>query len=91
MKRFLLFLLRGYKKRISPALGTNCRFTPSCSSYTMSAIEIHGSLKGSVLGFWRILRCNPLGKVGYDPPPERGMWKNPNRMLYKESKKKQGN
>lgn len=83
MKRFLLWLLRGYKRFISPHLGTNCRFLPSCSEYMMEAIEIHGVLKGLLLGIWRLLRCNPFGKVGYDPPPERGQWKNPKRKLYK--------
>ena len=83
MKRFLLFLLRGYKKHISPHLGTNCRFKPTCSEYAMQAIEIHGSIKGCILTLWRLLRCNPFGKMGYDPPPERGSWQNPNRNLWR--------
>lgn len=84
MKRFLLWLIRGYKKHISPALGNNCRFLPTCSEYTMEAIQTHGSGKGVLLGLWRILRCNPFGKVGYDPVPEKGTWKNPNRRLRRE-------
>ena len=83
MKRFLLFLLRGYKKYISPLLGTNCRFKPTCSEYAMQAIEIHGSIKGCLLTLWRLLRCNPFGKMGYDPPPEKGSWKNPQRNLWR--------
>lgn len=83
MKRIFLFFLRGYKKYISPGLGTNCRFLPSCSEYMMEAIEIHGSGKGLLLGLWRIMRCNPFGKVGYDPPPEKGQWVNPKRKLRK--------
>ena len=84
MKRFLLWLLRGYKKRISPHLGDNCRFWPTCSEYAMQAIEVHGVIKGGFLSAWRVLRCNPFGKVGYDPPPEKGRWKNDERKLRKE-------
>ncbi len=83
MKTLLLWLLRGYKRFISPMLGQNCRFSPSCSEYAMQAIQIHGAAKGSVLMAWRLLRCNPFGKVGYDPPPEKGYWKNPTRRLRK--------
>lgn len=81
MKRLLIYLLRGYKKFISPHLGSNCRFSPTCSEYAMEAIEIHGAAKGSLLAAWRVLRCNPFGKVGYDPPPPRGCWHSAERML----------
>ncbi|MFV0353331.1 MAG: membrane protein insertion efficiency factor YidD [Oscillospiraceae bacterium] len=84
MKRFLLWLLRGYKKYISPHLGDNCRFTPTCSEYAMQSIEIHGVIKGIALSAWRLLRCNPFGKVGYDPPPLKGFWKNEERKLWRE-------
>lgn len=84
MKKMLLFILRGYKKYISPHLGNNCRFVPTCSEYAMEAISIHGSFKGVLLGAWRILRCNPFGKSGYDPPPEKGEWKNPKRRVRRE-------
>jgi putative membrane protein insertion efficiency factor len=61
-----------YKKYISGSLGSNCRFTPSCSEYAYEAIERFGALKGSVLMVWRILRCNPFNKnYGYDPVPEK--------------------
>lgn len=83
MKTFLLWLLRGYKRFISPLLGTNCRFSPSCSEYAMLAIGTHGAAKGSLLSAWRLLRCNPFGKVGYDPPPNKGRWKNPRQRLRK--------
>lgn len=86
MKKFLLWLLRGYKSKISPHLGNNCRFTPTCSEYAMQAISEHGSLKGLLLSTWRFLRCNPFGKVGYDPVPEKGMWKNPQRKLRREGR-----
>ena len=84
MKWLLIKLLRGYKKYISPHMGDNCRFTPTCSEYAMEAISIHGSLKGMLLTVWRVLRCNPFGKVGYDPPPQKGAWKNPERNVYRE-------
>lgn len=57
-----------YQKFLSPGLGQNCRFYPSCSSYTVQAIEKYGTLKGLVKGFWRILRCNPYNKGGINLP-----------------------
>lgn len=71
MKRILLALLSFYKKAISPYLGNNCRFTPTCSTYAMGAIERFGVFRGSLLAIWRILRCNPFCKGGWDPVPER--------------------
>ena len=84
MRRVLIAIIRWYKRVISPKLGNNCRFSPTCSEYAMAAIETHGAFKGSLLSIWRILRCNPFGKAGYDPPPEKGQWKNPARRLRKE-------
>ena len=71
VKNFLIFLIKKYKEHISPFLSqfSKCPYTPSCSSYAMEAIEKYGALKGSMLGFWRILRCNPFSKGGYDPVP----------------------
>lgn len=62
-------LFRFYHIVISPLLGTNCRFAPSCSEYTRIAIEQHGPLKGSYLGVKRICRCHPWGGHGFDPVP----------------------
>ncbi len=70
MKRAMLALLRFYKRRISPLLPNACRFTPTCSEYAMEAIEKHGVIRGTGLAIWRILRCNPFCKGGYDPVPE---------------------
>ncbi len=84
MKWIFIALLRGYKKYISPSQGNKCRFMPTCSEYGMEAFEIHGTLKGGLLTLWRFLRCNPFGKVGYDPVPEKGKWKNPARKLRRE-------
>ncbi|MBQ1821520.1 MAG: membrane protein insertion efficiency factor YidD [Clostridia bacterium] len=70
MKRVLLWLLRFYKRIISPLLPDACIYTPTCSEYAMEAIEKHGVIKGTGLAVWRILRCNPFAKGGYDPVPE---------------------
>ena len=71
MKRILIAIVRGYKKYISPLLPPSCRFTPTCSEYAMEAISKHGAWKGSWLALWRILRCNPFSRGGYDPVPEK--------------------
>jgi putative membrane protein insertion efficiency factor len=73
--------IRFYKRHISPGLGHHCRFTPTCSEYAMEAIAVHGCAKGLLLAVWRILRCNPLGRWGYDPVPAPGRWRNPARRL----------
>ena len=67
MKKIFIYLIEKYQKYISPTLGNNCKYYPSCSEYTKQAIEKYGALKGSFLGIWRILRCNPFSKGGYDP------------------------
>lgn len=74
--------IRLYKRFISPGLGRNCRFTPTCSEYAIQAIQTHGCLKGLLLAAWRIARCNPLGRWGYDPVPAPGRWTNPRRVLH---------
>ena len=71
MKRFVLALLRVYRYAISPMLGRNCRFVPSCSEYAVEAVERHGALKGGWLAIQRIGRCHPLHPGGHDPVPER--------------------
>ncbi len=70
MKRVLIAILRFYKRRISPLLPDACIYTPTCSEYAMEAIQKHGVLKGTGLAIWRVLRCNPFAKGGYDPVPE---------------------
>jgi putative membrane protein insertion efficiency factor len=71
MKRVLLALIRFYKGAISPYLGRCCRFTPTCSEYAAEAIARYGALKGLGMAVWRVLRCNPFCKGGYDPVPYR--------------------
>ena len=70
MKYLLLLLLRGYKRFVSPMLGQRCRFHPSCSTYTMEAIERFGVMRGGWLGVRRIGRCHPFHPGGYDPVPD---------------------
>ncbi|MBC7320776.1 membrane protein insertion efficiency factor YidD [bacterium] len=67
MKTLVLALIKFYKLSISPMLGRNCRFYPTCSEYTYQAIEKYGLFKGILLGIRRILRCNPFNPGGYDP------------------------
>jgi len=62
-------LVKGYQWFISPVLPGSCRFYPTCSSYTLQAIDTHGALKGGWLGLKRILRCHPWNDGGYDPVP----------------------
>ncbi|WP_041669668.1 membrane protein insertion efficiency factor YidD [Acetobacterium woodii] len=69
LKKFLVLLIRGYQKFISPLLGNNCRFSPTCSEYFIMAVEKYGIIKGSYLGGKRILRCHPFNPGGYDPLP----------------------
>ena len=69
MRRLLMALIRGYQLAISPWLGRNCRFYPSCSQYTLEAIERHGAVKGLWLGMRRVLRCHPFHPGGHDPVP----------------------
>ena len=76
VRTLLILLVRGYQVALSPLLGGNCRFEPSCSNYMIEALQVHGALKGFLLGVWRILRCHPFGAQGYDPVPPRGAWRN---------------
>ncbi|MBQ8871581.1 MAG: membrane protein insertion efficiency factor YidD [Bacilli bacterium] len=70
MKKILIKMIRLYQK-IPGEFHNNCNFTPTCSNYAIEAIERFGSIKGSYLAFKRILRCNPFGKIGYDPVPKK--------------------
>jgi len=71
MKAVLLWMIRFYRKRISPLKKPCCRFIPTCSEYAVQAIETHGALKGSLLAIRRLLRCNVLFPGGYDPVPPK--------------------
>ena len=84
--RHLIAHLRGNKKYISPPHGHHSRFIPTCSEYAMQALAVHGLVKGLILTVWRLLRCQPFAKFGYDPVPEKGKWVNPERRLTKDNR-----
>jgi len=67
--RFLLALIKGYQRFVSPGLPPACRYTPSCSAYAAEAIQKYGATKGSWLAARRLARCHPWGGHGYDPVP----------------------
>jgi uncharacterized protein len=72
MKFVALALIRAYQWLISPLLGPACRYTPTCSHYAAEAVEWHGVLKGAALAAWRLVRCHPFAKGGFDPVPMPG-------------------
>lgn len=72
MKKVLLALIKFYKAAVSPHMQKHCKYTPTCSQYGIEAIERFGAFKGTALTVWRILRCNPFSKGGYDPVPKKG-------------------
>lgn len=67
VRHAITFLLGLYKRWISPALPPSCRYVPTCSEYAMEAVQRHGVLRGGLMAVWRLLRCNPFSKGGYDP------------------------
>jgi uncharacterized protein len=71
MRFVMIAIIQCYKTLISPVLGNNCRFYPSCSTYSMEALTVHGVLKGSYLTVRRLLKCHPFHEGGIDPVPEK--------------------
>ncbi|MCR4648908.1 MAG: membrane protein insertion efficiency factor YidD [Lachnospiraceae bacterium] len=69
MKQIFIFLINLYRKYLSPLKTTRCPYYPCCSQYGLEAVQRHGAIKGGFLAAWRILRCNPFSKGGYDPVP----------------------
>ncbi|RKY78487.1 membrane protein insertion efficiency factor YidD [candidate division KSB1 bacterium] len=69
MRRILTFLIRFYQKVISPGLPATCRFYPTCSEYSIQALEKYGFVKGTILSVKRVSRCHPWNPGGYDPVP----------------------
>lgn len=67
----MILIIKVYQKPLSPLLGQNCRFTPTCSSYAIDAIKIHGFVKGSWFAAKRIIKCHPLHPGGDDPVPDK--------------------
>jgi hypothetical protein len=71
MKKFMLLLVKGYQRFISPLFGARCRFYPTCSEYAREALETHGSVRGGWLAFKRIVRCGPWHPGGIDRVPQK--------------------
>lgn len=71
LAKLMITLVRGYQIMLSPYLGSNCRFAPTCSQYTIEALREHGVLKGSALAINRIRRCHPWNAGGNDPVPKK--------------------
>ena len=69
MEKLVIYLIKFYRKYISPMKRTKCPYIPTCSEYGLEAVEKYGAVKGSFLALWRIIRCNPFSKGGYDPVP----------------------
>ena len=69
MQRFLMALVRGYRLTLSPWLGSSCRFEPTCSVYSLGALQAHGAMAGTYLTVVRIARCHPWCAGGHDPVP----------------------
>lgn len=88
MRTILKLAVRAYQVALSPLMGGCCRFEPSCSNYMLEALDVHGAAKGTLLGLWRLLRCHPFGKHGYDPVPPKGRWKNDFKEEFKTEEDK---
>ena len=71
MKNILIAAISFYRKYLSPLKRTKCPYIPTCSEYGLEAIQKHGAIRGGLLAVWRILRCNPSSKGGYDPVPDK--------------------
>jgi putative membrane protein insertion efficiency factor len=83
VKYVLIGLLKAYRFAISPLYGQVCRYHPSCSTYALEAVTVHGSIKGTWLAVRRIGRCHPWARGGYDPVPpkkHKSSWREPGQM-----------
>jgi len=71
MRQIIIMAIKAYQKAVSPYIIKRCRFEPTCSQYAVEAVETLGAAKGGVKALWRILRCNPFSRGGYDPVREK--------------------
>jgi putative membrane protein insertion efficiency factor len=71
MKKIFIWLIKKYQINISSKTPPSCKYIPTCSAYAIEAIKIHGAFWGLLLAIWRILKCNPFSKGGYDPVPNK--------------------
>ena len=71
MKAAVELILKVYKRMVSPFLPPACRYVPTCSEYAAEAVACHGVFHGTMLACWRLLRCNPLARGGFDPVPKK--------------------
>lgn len=78
-RTWFIGLIRLYQRHISAHTPSVCRFAPTCSHYAIEALERHGAFFGTLLTLWRLLRCNPLFRGGYDPVPKRLFYKKGNK------------
>lgn len=67
LKKIMLLIIKFYRRNISPMTVPKCKYLPTCSQYAVDAIEKYGAIKGGLMACWRILRCNPFSKGGFDP------------------------
>lgn len=88
MKHICILLIKAYRKYVSPIKPPCCRFTPTCSAYALEAFSKRGFFIGLFLTLWRILRCNPFSKGGYDPVPEKRKAKNAGKKADDENKER---
>ena len=72
LRKLVLFLLRGYRWGISPLFLPACRYVPTCSEYAMEAVDRYGAVRGGFMAVWRVLRCHPFAKGGFDPAIKPG-------------------
>jgi putative membrane protein insertion efficiency factor len=75
LRRLMVLPIRAYQVLLSPMVGERCRYYPSCSEYAAQAISGYGILRGLVLAGWRLLRCNPLSRGGFDPVEDQRLFK----------------
>ena len=75
LRRIAILPIRAYQLLLSPMVGQRCKYYPSCSEYAAQAIQRYGILRGLVLAGWRLLRCNPWSRGGFDPVEEQRLFK----------------